>query len=152
MTGKQEVKGARPARNTWSGVLFGLGLMALADEIIFHQLLQWHHFYDRSTPFIGIMSDGLLNAFALFALIAGLFWLAGTSRGSLYQMGWWKAAFYRRVEGFQVSNGIGGNRLYRFIRYVMGWIIFCFMIWHGIFSVSFLSLSAPCCLSRREIA
>ena len=36
-------------RTIWSGVLAGIGLAAFLDETIFHQLLHWHHFYDKST-------------------------------------------------------------------------------------------------------
>lgn len=53
-------------RNLWSGILFGLGLVAFIDEAIFHQLLHWHHFYDKSTTDIGLISDGL------FMLLVGL--------------------------------------------------------------------------------
>ncbi|MBB3111577.1 putative membrane protein [Paenibacillus phyllosphaerae] len=51
-------------RNLWSGVLFGLGAVAFIDEAIFHQLLHWHHFYDKSTTGIGLLSDGLFHAFS----------------------------------------------------------------------------------------
>ncbi len=36
-------------RSIWSGVLAGVGLVALTDETVFHQLLHWHHFYDKSS-------------------------------------------------------------------------------------------------------
>src|SRR5690606_39687547 len=29
-------------------ILIGIGVMAAVDEIVFHQLLGWHHFYDAS--------------------------------------------------------------------------------------------------------
>jgi hypothetical protein len=29
--------------------LVGVGVMAALDELVFHQILAWHHFYDRST-------------------------------------------------------------------------------------------------------
>lgn len=67
-------------RNLWSGLLFGIGLMAFVEEVIFHQLLQWHHFYDLATPKIGIFADGLLNSFAWFAAIGGLFMFADLRR------------------------------------------------------------------------
>lgn len=82
------------ARNVWSGVLFGIGLMALIDEIIFHQLLQWHHFYDKSTPFTGIFTDGLLNAFALFAVVGGLFMFADLHRKHTIHMMRWVASVF----------------------------------------------------------
>ena len=43
-------------------LITGVGLMAAVDEIVFHQLLGWHHFYDRSTSEVGLMSDGFLHA------------------------------------------------------------------------------------------
>lgn len=52
------------SRNIWSGILFGIGLVAFLDEAVFHQLLHWHHFYDRSTTEIGLVSDGLFHAFS----------------------------------------------------------------------------------------
>ncbi|WP_239160794.1 DUF2243 domain-containing protein [Virgisporangium ochraceum] len=42
-----------------SGALLCLGVAAFVDEAVFHQVLHWHHFYDRSTPAIGLVSDGL---------------------------------------------------------------------------------------------
>ena len=49
-------------RSTWVCALIGVGLMAAIDEIVFHQLLSWHHFYDRSTSEVALMSDGILHA------------------------------------------------------------------------------------------
>ncbi|MGW8331841.1 DUF2243 domain-containing protein [Streptomyces sp. NPDC055897] len=60
------------ARSAWSGVLIGVGIAAFVDETVFHQLLHWHHFYDRSTPGVGLVSDGLFHAFGWFAVVIGL--------------------------------------------------------------------------------
>ena len=57
-------------RSLTAGLLIGLGAMAAVDEIVFHQLLGWHHFYDRATPAIGLLTDGLLHAFELLAIVA----------------------------------------------------------------------------------
>lgn len=46
-------------RNLFSGLLFGLGVIAFLDEVVFHQLLHWHHFYDRGTTAAGLVSDGV---------------------------------------------------------------------------------------------
>jgi len=54
-------------------ILIGIGLMAAVDEIVFHQVLSWHHFYDRATPPIALLSDGLLHSAELMLLIAGFF-------------------------------------------------------------------------------
>lgn len=50
---------AAKRRNVISGLLFGLGVITFLDEVVFHQLLHWHHFYDRSTSAAGLVSDGL---------------------------------------------------------------------------------------------
>ena len=93
-------------RNFWSGLLFGIGLVAFVDEVIFHQLLQWHHFYDLSTPRIGIFADGLLNSFAWFAAIGGLFLFADLRRRSAVWMKRWLAAVFIGLGGFQLFDGI----------------------------------------------
>jgi uncharacterized membrane protein len=40
-------------------VLAGVGLVGFIDETVFHQLLHWHHFYDKSTLAVGLVSDGV---------------------------------------------------------------------------------------------
>ena len=63
-------------RSIWSGTLAGVGLVAFIDETVFHQLLHWHHFYDKSTLAAGLVSDGLFHAGGFIAMVAGLFLLA----------------------------------------------------------------------------
>ena len=63
---------SRRDRVALSGVLVGLGAAGFVDETVFHQLLHWHHFYDKSTPAAGLVSDGLFHAFSWFATVAGL--------------------------------------------------------------------------------
>ncbi|MBN6886450.1 putative membrane protein [Cytobacillus horneckiae] len=72
-------------RNLWSGILFGLGLVAFIDETVFHQLLNWHHFYDQSTTKIGLVSDGIFHAFSWIATVGGLFMVADLRR----RAAWW---------------------------------------------------------------
>lgn len=103
--------GSHRSKNIWSGILFGIGLMALVDEIIFHQLLQWHHFYDRATTFIGILSDGLLNAFALFALVIGLFMFADLQRKHGVHNLKWTGGIFTGLGGFQLFDGIINHKL-----------------------------------------
>jgi uncharacterized membrane protein len=73
--------GVRKARSAWAGVLAGVGVAAFVDETVFHQLLHWHHFYDRSTTDAGLVSDGLFHAFGWFALVFGLVLVADLRRG-----------------------------------------------------------------------
>ena len=79
-------------RSVLSGVLVGVGAMAFVDEVVFHQLLHWHHFYDVSTSGAGLVSDGLLHAGSWFATVAGLFLVADLRRrGGLVPAHWWGA-------------------------------------------------------------
>ncbi|MGV9366303.1 DUF2243 domain-containing protein [Amycolatopsis sp. NPDC003731] len=68
-------------RSAWAGILTGIGVAAFVDETVFHQLLHWHHFYDRSTTEAGLVSDGLFHAFGFFAVVFGLVLVADLRRG-----------------------------------------------------------------------
>ncbi|MER2108991.1 MAG: DUF2243 domain-containing protein [Solibacillus sp.] len=107
-------------RNFWSGVLFGLGLIAFVDEVVFHQLLRWHHFYDKSTTDIGLISDGLFHAFSWFATVAGLFLFADLRRKKGFWFKRWLAGMLVGVGGFQLYDGIIQHKIMRLhqIRYV----------------------------------
>jgi uncharacterized membrane protein len=67
-------------RSVWAGVLTGVGTAAFVDETVFHQLLHWHHFYDRSTTAVGLVSDGAFHAFGWFAIVIGLVLVADLRR------------------------------------------------------------------------
>ncbi len=58
--------------------LLGVGAAGTLDEVIFHQLLRWHHFYDSSDAAIGIVSDGLFHLASTAAIVVGgaLLWRA----------------------------------------------------------------------------
>jgi Predicted membrane protein len=133
-------------RNLWSGALFGLGMVAFIDETVFHQLLHWHHFYDRSTTGIGLVSDGLFHAFSWIATIGGLFLLADLRRkNALSIRRWWGAS---QLAGgiFQLYDGIIQHKWMRLhqIRYVdhvfiydLIWnLLACFMIIMGLFQIN----------------
>lgn len=103
-----------------AAALVGIGVMAAVDEIIFHQLLSWHHFYDRSTTGIGLMSDGLLHAAELIAIVAGFFLLLDLRRShSLAKPRAW-AGFFLGLGGFQLFDGLVDHKVLRLhqIRYV----------------------------------
>ncbi|MEH7155020.1 DUF2243 domain-containing protein, partial [Neobacillus drentensis] len=91
--------------NFWSGLLFGIGLVAFIDETVFHQLLHWHHFYDKSTTEIGLVSDGFFHAFSWFATVGSLFMLADLRR----RKGWlpkrWLGGVLLGAGGFQLYDG-----------------------------------------------
>lgn len=102
-----------PARSTVSGVLAGLGLIAFVDETVFHQLLHWHHFYDRSTGTAGLVSDGLLHAATWSATVAGLALLADVRRRAAFApAGWWGAVLVG-AGAFQTWDGLVQHKLLR---------------------------------------
>lgn len=43
-------------------MLIGIGVAGCLDEPVFHQLLHWHHFYDKSTPTVGLVFDRFFHA------------------------------------------------------------------------------------------
>ena len=61
----------RSTKSMRAGALIGIGFMAAIDEIVFHQVLAWHPFYDMTSTKISLMSDGFLHAIEIIALIAG---------------------------------------------------------------------------------
>jgi uncharacterized membrane protein len=93
-------------RSILTGVLIGIGVAGFLDETVFHQLLHWHHFYDRSTPDVGLVSDGLFHAVSWIAIVVGLFLFADLQRR--------RATVPKRVwaggllgwGGFQVYDGL----------------------------------------------
>lgn len=113
------VRFAYSSRNLWAGILFGLGFVAFIDETLFHQLLHWHHFYDKSTTDMGLVSDGLFHAFSWFATIGSSFMLADLNRRNA----WWPARWWGGIliggGGFQLYDGIIQHKLMRIhqIRY-----------------------------------
>ena len=109
------------ARNTVSGVLFGVGLAAFVDETVFHQLLHWHHFYDRSTTGAGLVSDGLFHAFGWFAVVASLFLLADLRRRVALRWPRWIAGLLLGAGSFQLYDGTVQHKLLRLhqIRYAV---------------------------------
>ena len=64
----------------WPGVLVGIGIAGTLDEVVLHQLLRWHHFYDRSTPSVGLISDGLFHIFSTALLVIGVIQLVERRR------------------------------------------------------------------------
>ncbi len=88
-----------------SAAVLGVALMAAIDEIVFHQILGWHHFFDRSTPTVGLLSDGLLHTAELLLLVGGFVVLADLRRRqALAVRHFWAALPLGRV-GSSCSTG-----------------------------------------------
>lgn len=99
--------------NFWSGIFFGIGLVTFIDEAIFHQLLHWHHFYDKSTTSMGLVSDGILHAFSWFATVLALFMLADLRKRNVWDKRSWVGALILGAGVFQLFDGIINHKLLR---------------------------------------
>ena len=100
-------------RAYWAGFLIGVAVMAAVDEIVFHQLLAWHHFFDRATPAIGLISDGILHAAELFALVGGFFLLIDARRRPGFSAGAAWAGFVVGLGLFQLWDGVIDHKVLR---------------------------------------
>ena len=102
-----------------SGVLQGIGIAGFVDEAVFHLLLHWHHFYDRSTPAAGLVSDGVFHAFSWFAMVAGLMLLSELRARGQFRFTRWLGGLLVGLGGFQFYDGIVQHKLLRLhqIRY-----------------------------------
>jgi uncharacterized membrane protein len=108
-----------PGRSLATGVLIGVGLMAAIDEIVFHQILAWHHLYNHPSPAVARFFDGLLHTAELIALLIGfvaLWRLRG--RAALAPVSAW-AGLFLGAGGFQVFDGVVVHKVLRLhqIRY-----------------------------------
>ena len=104
---------APPARGRvlLSGALLGVGAAGALDEIVFHQLLHWHHFYDRAGGDAALVSDGVLHAGTWAATVAGLVLLAGLRRRRSFAAGHWWAAVLLGAGAFQLWDGVVHHKL-----------------------------------------
>lgn len=130
LTSSSQIKYA--SRNLWSGILFGLGLAAFLDEMLFHQLLSWHHFYDRSTTKIGLFSDGLFHAFSWFATVGSLFMVADLRRRVAWWPNRWNGGALIGLGGFNLYDGTLQHKIMRIhqIRYGIDNLLMYDLLWN----------------------
>jgi uncharacterized membrane protein len=98
-------------RSWWSGVLVGIGVAAFVDETVFHQLLHWHHFYDRSTSDVGLVSDGVFHAFGWFAVVIGLVMVGDLRRRAALSTRFLIAGALVGAGAFQLYDGTVQHKL-----------------------------------------
>lgn len=120
MAGTDTRQAPDPRRSSHAGILIGIGIMAAVDEIVFHQILAWHHFIDGSTPAFGLLTDGLLHAAELLILVGGFFLLADLQRRQALARRHARAGFLLGAGGFQLFDGIVDHKILGLhqIRYV----------------------------------
>lgn len=117
----------------WATFLIGAAVVAAVDEIVFHQLLAWHHFYDRSTPLVGLISDGFLHAAELIALVFGFLLFARLRGSQQLRPNWAWAGLFVGGGAFQLFDGIVDHKLLRVhqIRYGVDNLLIYDLIWNA---------------------
>ena len=116
----------------WSTVLLGIGVMTAIDEIVFHQLLHWHHFYDGSSSDVALFSDGLLHGAELVLMVAGFFLFRDAlSQGPIRQTRAW-GGFFLGAGAFQLFDGLIDHKVLNLheIRYNVD-ILPYDLLWNG---------------------
>jgi uncharacterized membrane protein len=98
-----------------SGFVLGIGIVGALDEILFHQLLQWHHFWDHGTLTAGIVSDGLFHLFTLSMLVAGaiMLWRNRRSLADEPTARGWTAGILLGMGAFQLWDGTINHKVLR---------------------------------------
>jgi uncharacterized membrane protein len=99
----------------WTGILLGIGVVGALDEIVLHQLLQWHNFYVHTTPAGRIISDGLFHIGSSALLLLGTLRL-WTQRRHISQVGSahpLTAGIFIGMGGFNLYDGIIQHKLLR---------------------------------------
>ena len=94
-----------------AGLLLGAALMAAVDEIVFHQVLGWHHFYDLGTRRAALLSDGLLHAAELVALVWSLGLLLDLSRRQVLARSLVTGANLTGAGAFQLLDGLVNHKV-----------------------------------------
>jgi uncharacterized membrane protein len=132
------------------GVLFGCGAIAFVDEAVFHQLLHWHHFYDRSTPAAGLVSDGVFHAFSWFATVASLFLFADLRRHGALQARRWVGGVLVGIGAFQLFDGLVQHKLLDLheVRYGVDLLPYD-LLWNGV-ALAFLAAGILVLLGTRR--
>jgi uncharacterized membrane protein len=95
----------------WPAVLVGVGVAGSLDEIVLHQLLRWHHLYDRGSQAAGLIADGIFHLGSTAALAIGLVLLVQrwrNGRGPLRQSA---AGILLGAGGFNLYDGIIQHKL-----------------------------------------
>lgn len=136
-------------RSVGFGVLVGVGVASFVDETVFHQLLHWHHFYDKSTSDAGLVSDGLFHAFGWFAVVFGLVLMADVRRRGELDGRRFAGGILAGAGAFQLYDGLVQHKVFGLhqIRYQVDLAVYDWT-WNG-FAVLLLLAGAWLLRPRR---
>ncbi len=98
-----------------NGVVVGIGLAGNLDQIIMHELLQWHVLYVHTGPFWQRFIDGLFHLATVGVLVAGL---AGVWAWQRRHPGAWRpgvllAGVLMGAGGFNIFDGTVNHKVLR---------------------------------------
>ena len=85
--------------------------MAGVDQVVFHQLLGWHHLYDGSSRRVGVLTDGLLHTAELALLVTGLLLLVRLARRRALAPRSALAGLLLGAGGFQLFDGLVNHKV-----------------------------------------
>jgi len=124
---------AHDRRLVLSGVLFGCGIAgSVIDLFVFHLLLQWHHFYDLSTPTVALVADGLFHGVTWLLTVWGLFMFAAVRRATAIPWGRWAGAVLVGVGFFQLFDGVVHHKILGIHQIRYGVDLFVYdLVWIG---------------------
>ena len=116
-----------------AAVLLGIAAIASLNQLVFHQLLQWHHFIDSSDESFAERSEGYLHAGALVLFAIGFFVMlrAHGRPGFRASVAW--AGFLVGVGLFQLWDGLVNHKLFhlheiRYVDHLLGYDL----VWHAV--------------------
>lgn len=97
-----------------TGLILGVGIVSTLDEVILHQLLQWHNFYVHTHSFGRILSDGLFHLWGSGLLVLGAYRL-WRDRADLRRSGALiiSAGILLGMGGFNLWDGVVHHKLLR---------------------------------------
>jgi uncharacterized membrane protein len=95
----------------WPAVLVGIGAAGSLDEIVLHQLLRWHHFYDRGSQAAGLIADGVFHLGSTAVLAVGLVLLVQRWRAGSAPMRRAVAGILLGAGGFNLYDGLVHHKL-----------------------------------------
>lgn len=109
-----------------AAILLGIGIMAAVDEIIFHQVLAWHHFVEADNSALALASDGLLHTLELVLLVSGAVLMLRLHETGRHAAGYRGAGFLLGMGGFQLFDGIVDHKILGLhqVRYVNNLLIY----------------------------